>query len=364
MEPSHWREIAFEMFPSGIPEPYSEDPTQWLFHGHPAMADRSTALQVAVARLLGYHWPPELEPEMRLSREGREWVARCESLQEHADGDGIVCLSAVHGKPPAEDRLRKLLASAWGSDWSPETERQLLAATPSKKASDSLGIWLRDKFFEEHCLIFDKRPFVWQFWDGQRNGFSALVNAHKLTGSNGEGRRTLEALTYSYLGYWIERLKVDLKAEKEGVETRLLAAQSLQRELKKILIGDPPYDLFVRWKPISNQPLGWEPDINDGVRLNIRPFMKASLEGGKQGTGVLRWMPKIDWKKDVGKEPECLRPREHFPWFWGFPGGDSQAERTDFRGSEVYDGNRWNDLHYSRSFKEAARRRAAGEEEE
>lgn len=35
-------------------------------------------------------------------------------------------------------------------------------------------------------------------------------------------------------------------------------------------------------------------DINDGVRLNIRPLVKA---------GVLRKNPKLDWKKDCGKDP-------------------------------------------------------------
>ena len=51
--------------PNGLPEPESDDPTQWLFHGRP---EASTApLQVAVARLLGYRWPAELAP--RLQRE-------------------------------------------------------------------------------------------------------------------------------------------------------------------------------------------------------------------------------------------------------------------------------------------------------
>ncbi|MFA7072900.1 MAG: hypothetical protein WC138_10375, partial [Methanoculleus sp.] len=38
----------------------------------------------------------------------------------------------------------------------------------------------------------------------------------------------------------------------------------------------------------------WDPDPNDGVRLNIRPFVEA---------GVLRSKPRINWKKDRGKDP-------------------------------------------------------------
>ena len=69
----------------------------------------------------------------------------------------------------------------------------------------------------------------------------------------------------------------------------------------------------------SEQAIGWEPDINDGVRQNIRPFMKAELRtGGRKGAGVLRWKPNINWGKDRGKEPQSLRPKAEYPWSWGY----------------------------------------------
>ena len=58
----------------------------------------------------------------------------------------------------------------------------------------NLADWLRDEFFKQHCALFGNRPFVWHIWDGQRDGFSALVNYHRLD------RKTLEKLTYTYLG--------------------------------------------------------------------------------------------------------------------------------------------------------------------
>jgi len=45
---------------------------------------------------------------------------------------------------------------------------------------------------------------------------------------------------------------------------------------------------------MEQQPIGWEPDLNDGVRLNIRPFVMAD---------VLRKRPSITWGKDRGKNP-------------------------------------------------------------
>jgi len=35
----------------------------------PAKAEPTSVLQVAVGRLLGYRWPPELDPTMRLADE-------------------------------------------------------------------------------------------------------------------------------------------------------------------------------------------------------------------------------------------------------------------------------------------------------
>jgi len=62
-----------------------------------------------------------------------------------------------------------------------------------------------------------------------------------------------------------------------------------------ILDGEQPHDIYVRWKEKHEQPIGWEPDLNDGVRLNIRPFVTA---------GVLRMPFNIHWKKDRGKNPD------------------------------------------------------------
>ena len=104
---AHWQAVAAEKYPNGLPEPESDDPTQWLFHGRP---EESTApLQVAVARLLGYRWPAELDTEMRLSARARALVQCCDELWKFADDDGIVCIPAVRAESPADERLLELL---------------------------------------------------------------------------------------------------------------------------------------------------------------------------------------------------------------------------------------------------------------
>ena len=316
---AYWQAIAEEQ-QNGLPEPESDDPTQWLFHGRP---ERSTApLQVAAARLLGYQWPPELDPTMRLSTQAKELVHRCDELLRFADDDGIVCIPGVRAELPAAERLLEVLQVAYGPEWSNSLLHDLLTEADCKPGT-TLDDWLRNAFFEQHCKLFHNRPFIWHIWDGRKDGFACMVNYHKLT------NKALENLAYSYLGDWIKAQSAEAKAGKAGADLRLAAAQALQEKLKLILIGEPPYDIFVRWKPLHEQPIGWNPDLNDGVRVNIRPFVEA---------GILRKNPNIKWTKDRGKEPE--RDREQFPWFW--------------KGNQFV-GERVNDVHLTNTEKQKGR---------
>lgn len=265
--PADWQPVAGLAAP--VPAPFSPEPSQWLFDG--TVPNSSHPLQVAVSRLLGYRWPDQNPDE----------------LDQFADRDGITALQALPGEPDLATRLRELLAAAYGINWSSTLERTLVTGAGGRNGR--LEDWLRDTFFAQHVKIFDNRPFLWHVWDGRKDGFSAIINYHKLD------RRTLEKLTFTSLGAWIDRQKHEARAERAGADVRLAAAEDLQRRLKLILEGAPPYDIYVRWKPMAKQPIGWEPDLDDGVRLNIRPFATA---------GVLRSKINVHWKKDRGTNPD------------------------------------------------------------
>jgi hypothetical protein len=318
---AHWQKVATEKYPQGLPKPFSSDPTQWLFNGHPAGPDQP--LHVAVARLLGYQWPrqtgssfpdcPALKPD---------------GLEKFEDDDGIVCIPPINKEQPAADRLRSFLGKALGKF----DERALIAAASTKGSnSETLEEWIRNEFFDQHCELFHERPFIWHIWDGHKDGFGALVNYHKLDHSN------LNKLTYTYLGDWIRQQQTEAKAGKPGAAERLGAAKELQGELEKILEGEPPYDIFARWKAIKEQAKGWNLDLNDGVRVNIRPFLLAK-DLGKKGAGIMRSKPNIKWDKDRGTEPQ--RDKKEYPWFWC-----SEEPGTDPNGGKVFTGNRWNCVH-------------------
>ncbi len=194
----------------------------------------------------------------------------------------------------------------------------------------TLETWLREKFFTQHCKLFKHRPFIWHIWDGLRDGFAVLVNYHKLD------TKLLETLIYTYLGDWISCQKQDITAGIDGAQEKLAGAEALKKKLELILEGEAPHDIFVRWKPLDKQAIGWNPDLNDGVRLNIRPFMSVT-DVGRKGAGVLRDKPNVKWGKNRGKDVASA------PWYHLGPG---------FGGKE---GDRINDHHLSLAEKRKAR---------
>jgi hypothetical protein len=345
-----WTQVAEEKYPNGLPQPYSDDPTQWIFHGHPCgsvvwdeeskwtmngpLRKDETVLHVAVARLLGYQWPAELDSDMDIADEVREWITANEKLTSYIDDDGIVCLPAVRGEKAAHDRLEDLLDAAYGDGWSANVLNDLLKSVNT----ESLDAWLRDKFFDQHSKLFQHRPFIWQIWDGEKDGFSALVNYHKFDLAG------LERLIYTYLNDWIRTQENGVKETIDGADIRLTAARNLKQQLEAIVKGEASstesgLDIFVRWKVLSEQPVGWNPDLNDGVRLNIRPFMQAK-DVGKKGAGILRGKPNIHWKNDRGTDVESA------PWF---ELGPEYGEKS---------GSRINDHHLSLEQKKLAREEA------
>lgn len=313
---NHWRQMSKEIFPLGLPKPSSNDPSQCMFGGIPQCSGQPLA--VAMCRLLGYKWPRQTGFELPDCP-----AISSDSLEKVTDEDGIVCINSIKGEQPAAERLRGLLSCAFGSDWSNDKQNELLSQAGFK--GKSLEDWLRNGFFEQHCKLFHQRPFIWHIWDGRKDGFSALVNCHKLDYAN------LQKLIYTYLGDWIQRQKSAQEKGEEGSDGRLAAALDLKKRLELILEGEAPYDIFVRWKKLVDQPIGWNPDLNDGVRLNIRPFITAN---------VLRVRPKIDWKKDRGKDVESA------PWY---------NKYDPKRAPDYKPGDRINDYHLTLEEKRRSR---------
>ena len=131
------------------------------------------------------------------------------------------------------------------------------------------------------------------------DGFSALVNYHRLD------RKTLEKLTYTYLGQdWVERQRAGVRDEVAGAEARLAAALELQRKLEAILEGEKPFDIYVRWKELHEQPVGWEP----GPQRRRAPKHPAVRRGRRAAVAVQHPL-----EEGPRQEPRRLRTTQRHP---------------------------------------------------
>jgi hypothetical protein len=65
---------------------------------------------------------------------------------------------------------------------------------------------------------------------------------------------------------WQARLE-----EGQGFETRLQRVQEGYHQ------GSDDYRILAPWKAEQEQPKGWSPDIDDGVKVNIEPLQRAGV---------------------------------------------------------------------------------------
>ena len=178
-----WHLRANKLFSNGLPQPYSDDPTQWLFHGHPIKTENP--LQVALARVLGYRWPAESDTEMELSDEASVLIEAVKAFDHHSDDDGIFCIPSVNAEQAGAERLRDYLQQVFAGEWNNQSITQLL----QKKGANSTNLeaWLRDEFFVQHCKVFQNRPFicisgmaakmVFRLWSITTNWIRTIYNA-------------------------------------------------------------------------------------------------------------------------------------------------------------------------------------------
>lgn len=255
---------------------------------------------VMVLRLLGHRWPRQVESG--------------EPPAPWQDRDGIIPISEGTGEPTLYARVRKRLAEDFGPDRvnSVEAEFRDIMGKP-------LSEWLAADFFCRHISQFRKRPIAWQIesapelnsgrrgWGRRRAPvFSCLVYYHRLDAD------LLPKLRSQYVGPLRARLetelaglertkehtaeqdarKLELEESLEGLkafDARLesVISSGFACELLRTVAASEPLDVWTsrdgRSPPPDSpeafviQEQRYDPDLNDGVRVNIAPLQRAGL---------------------------------------------------------------------------------------
>lgn len=259
-------------------------------------------LSVTVLRLLGHQWPREVE--------GRE------PLPTWADRDGIIPLTEGTSEPTLLARVRARLAEDFGADRAGAVERELHEIT-----GKSLALWLASDFFKRHISQFKKRPIAWQLTstpagnNGKRRGrlapqrapaFGCLVYYHRLDADLLPKLRTqyigpLRTSLQTELGA-LEKLpkrSADQDARRLELEGKLEELKAFDARLEQVIalgFASPALARVAAKEPLDEwtsrdgracspdtpdaflaQERRYDPDLSDGVRVNIAPLQRASL---------------------------------------------------------------------------------------
>jgi hypothetical protein len=252
----------------------------------------SAETRAAVLENLGPRSPELIWPQMegkspdqkRLEHVVRLLSFCVKNIMEGNDA-GIVPLVACNNEPPLEKRVLAELGTLVGADrmhlLEGELASELRKRVPGFRRADSIGDFLASGWFEHHVRLYKNRPVFWHLASVREGGgtpaFAALVHYHRF------GKDALRKLRGSYLRSFLERLERELAQARRA--NRIDDALEIQRGLEEARAFDQKlqgleegrYPLYVPWKEAGKQPKGWEPDVDDGVKVNILPLQAAGL---------------------------------------------------------------------------------------
>jgi hypothetical protein len=211
------------------------------------------------------------------------------SVVEAAE-DGIVPFIDVSGQTALLDRIHGELGKIFPARDVNEVEVEIVNELKRKVKGydrvDGVREWLENVYFAYHTSLYKNRPIFWHISSKQGKGpaaFSALVHYHrfdkdgmaKLRGiylreAIGVFRR--ESALADQAGRADDRLEWQAKVEE---------AEELDRRLQRVQEGfhqgGEDFRILTPWKAEAERPKGWDPDINDGVKVNIEPLQRAGV---------------------------------------------------------------------------------------
>ena len=211
-----------------------------------------------------------------------------------ADAGGVVPFAPLAGETSLLDRVHQELAVLFleqdVNQVEVEISNELKRRVKGYKHAASIREWLENVYFDYHAALYKKRPVIWHMASSQGRApfaFGALCHYHRFDANH------MAKLRSSHLRDAIETFRREAAlAGREGraedrieLQARLEEAQALDRKLQAVQEGhhdgpeggDRDYRILTPWKSADERPAGWDPDIDDGVKVNVAPLQKAGV---------------------------------------------------------------------------------------
>lgn len=211
-----------------------------------------------------------------------------------ADEDGIVPFRAVVGEPSLADRVHCELQALFPKLDIGQVEVEIANALKKNvkgyRSTNGITEWLENVFFQFHCSLYKSRPIFWHIASRQGTSpfaFGALVHYHRFD------KNRMAQLRAQYVRDAIETFRREAalahKAgridDRQDWQSRLEEVQELDRRLQRVDEGyhdseegdDADCRILTPWKSRAQRPNGWDPDLDDGVKVNLQPLQRAGV---------------------------------------------------------------------------------------
>jgi hypothetical protein len=240
-------------------------------------------LSVTLLRMLGHRWPLQDQYELE---EGKPFLNPV-----WTDADGLIAVTAGMGEEALSERFSRFLDDEFGPDHGRQVELALARTLGWKPGAEwgkqkplALGDYFKRDFFRRHVSQFKRRPIAWHLKSPK--GTVQLIVYYQAF-----NRDRLALLRARYLGNLRQELNGKLaSATAKGYEDRVNVAliDELEEQQRDLSAFDDKLAqlqegrecearIWCPWKTPEEQPHGWDPDINDGVRVNIAPLQRLGL---------------------------------------------------------------------------------------
>jgi hypothetical protein len=261
----------------------------------------NNALRARIEAAIGERPPELIWPQMEgKTAEQRRMEHVCRLLTYAAkcvieeDDDGLVSVQSVAQEQSLLERVRAKLASFFPEQDSHTLEIEIVNELKKRakgyRRAETLQEWLTDAFFDFHCELYQQRPILWNLASSQNSAdpaFSVIVHYHRFDYD------LLAKLRSVHVRDRMTTLRREAaQAGKDGREDdrlQFLAAleevEAFDRKLARLHEGhhagaeggDEDYRILTPWKKPADRPKGWQPDIDDGVKVNIAPLVRTAL---------------------------------------------------------------------------------------
>jgi hypothetical protein len=207
-----------------------------------------------------------------------------------ADEDGVLPFIHISGEAPLLDRIHAELAKLFPGRDLNEVEVEIVNELKRKvkgyDRAESIREWLDNAYFAYHASLYKNRPIFWHISSKQGKGpaaFSALVHYHRFDKDRMAKLRGV--YLREALGTFRREAALAGQTSRAGDrlewQGKIEEAEDLDRRLQRVQEGfnqgSEDLRILTPWKAEGQRPKGWDPDINDGVKVNIEPLQRAGV---------------------------------------------------------------------------------------